>query len=98
MPYFTLTCLDAPNKLDVRMANRPDHLAYLEGFSDEIKVAGPLLDGIDGNPIGSHFIVEFPTQDAAKSFAAGDPYAQAGLFAQTIFNVYRVTVGGVGVS
>ena len=41
---FALTCKDKQGALDVRLANRPEHLAYLEGLNKEgkLKFAGPL--------------------------------------------------------
>lgn len=95
MATFILTCLDKPNSLDVRMATRAAHLAYLEGFKDQVKLAGPLLDDVDGAMIGSHFILEFDTLDQAKAFAVEDPYATAGLFANYAIHPYRILIGAL---
>jgi uncharacterized protein len=95
MPHFILTCLDKADALDVRMATRAAHLAYLDGFKANVKLAGPLLDTTDGAMIGSHFILDFDTQDEAKAFADNDPYATAGLFASSSLRPYRITIGAV---
>jgi uncharacterized protein YciI len=75
---FALICTDKPNSLDLRMANRPSHLAYLETIT--VKGAGPFLDDA-GNPNGSLVIIEATDLADAKAIAAADPYAKAGLFA-----------------
>jgi uncharacterized protein len=95
MANFILTCFDKANALDLRMATRAAHLAYLEGFTENVKLAGPLLDSVDGMMIGSHFIISFPTQADAQAFANADPYALAGLFERQTLVAYRVTIGTI---
>jgi len=77
---FALICTDKPDSLAVRLANRPDHVAYLESLSDTLVFAGPFVmdDGATMN--GSLIVVEAASLDAARSIAAGDPFAKAGLF------------------
>jgi uncharacterized protein len=95
MPHFILTCLDKPGALDVRLANRPAHLAYLEAQSAVLRVAGPLLDDA-GSPIGSLLIVETDDRDGAAAFAADDPYAAADLFESVTIRPWRLAVGSLG--
>ncbi len=95
MPLFVLTCLDVDNGLDKRMATRAQHLAYLEQFSDAVKLAGPLLSASDGSPNGSLLVLEFPAIEQASDFAANDPYAKVGLFAHTTLYPFRATIGSV---
>lgn len=73
--------VDKPDSAEVRRNNREAHLAYLQAYHDYIHVAGPVLDD-DGHPCGSLLLMDFPDRAAADRFAAGDPYAQAGLFAR----------------
>lgn len=80
---FALICTDKPDSLSIRLDNRPAHLSYLDGFADQIAFAGPLLDEED-RPQGSLIIIEVPDRRAAEAFAAGDPYARAGLFSQVV--------------
>jgi uncharacterized protein YciI len=76
---FALICKDKVGMLDVRMANRPDHLAFLEGLGDQLKAAGPFAsDG--GSPIGSLVVIDTKDRAGAEEIAAKDPYAIAGLF------------------
>ncbi|SMF83752.1 hypothetical protein SAMN06265365_1517 [Tistlia consotensis] len=78
---FALICTDKPGSLSIRLENRPAHLAYLESFADQIAFAGPLVDAED-KPNGSLIVIEVPDRNAAENFAAGDPYARAGLFSK----------------
>lgn len=88
MAHFAIHCIDKPASLELRMATRPTHLAYIGSALDDILVAGPLLDG-DGQPIGSLLIIDFPDRKAAVAFAAADPYALAGLFASVAVTAWR---------
>ncbi|WP_026987989.1 YciI family protein [Fodinicurvata fenggangensis] len=77
---FALICHDKANGLALRKEKRPAHLSYLEGHGDQLVYAGPLM-GEDGQtPAGSLIVLDVPDRNAAESFAAGDPYARAGLF------------------
>lgn len=76
---FALICTDKPDHLQVRMDNRPAHVAFLEGLGEAMKGAGPFLDS-DEKPNGSLVLIEAEDQAAAVAIAAQDPYAKAGLF------------------
>ncbi len=85
---FTLLCTDKPGSLDLRMATRPTHLAYLQSCKAMLISAGPMLD-LEGKPCGSVIILEAADRATAEAFAAGDPYAKAGLFESTIVRGFR---------
>lgn len=76
---FALLCTDKPNSLDIRLATRPDHVAFLKSLGDNLKIAGPFL-GADEKPNGSLVVIKADNLEAAKAIAALDPYAKAGLF------------------
>jgi uncharacterized protein len=78
---YALWCTDKPDHLQVRMANRPFHLEYLNKLNADgvLKVAGPLLDD-NGKPCGSMLIYKVESLEEAKAIAAADPYTIAGLF------------------
>jgi len=78
--HFVIACVDKPGALDIRKANRDDHLAYLKAHEDQIIAAGPTLTDDGEGMTGSVLIMEFADRAAAEAFAAGDPYALAGLF------------------
>ncbi len=88
MPYFAIHCIDKPGSTDLRASTRDEHLGHINTVADDIVVAGPLL-GIDGVPMGSLLIIEFPDRKAAIQFAAADPYALAGLFASVAVTAWR---------
>ena len=92
MPLYTLTCLDKPNSLEVRMAARADHLAFAKQLGDRLKLGGPFLDE-DGQMVGSLLMVEAENRAAVEALAAADPYAKAGLFERVEIRPFRVTVG-----
>jgi len=93
VPLFAVHCLDKPASLDLRLANREAHLAYVGGFKDRLRVAGPLLDA-EGNMAGSLLILEFDDLAAAKAFSADDPYNKAGLFQRVDVTAFKATLGG----
>lgn len=77
---FALICTDKPGHLQVRMDNRPAHLAFLESLGDAMKGAGPFL-GSDNKPNGSLVLIEAENLAAAEAIGTQDPYAKVGLFA-----------------
>ncbi|WP_025732210.1 YciI family protein [Carnimonas nigrificans] len=87
---YAIVSQDHPNTLDKRMAARPDHLARLEQLKAEgrLIVAGP-NPAIDSEApgeagfTGSTVIAQFDSLDAAKAWAAEDPYNAAGVYAST---------------
>ena len=85
---FAIYCADKPGSLDLRLAARPTHIAYLLTFADKVVQAGPLLDP-DGRPCGSLFLLDVADRAAAEGFAAADPYAKAGLFESTVIRPFR---------
>ena len=88
--HFYIRCVDKPGHLDVRKANREDHLAYIKGgFADRIVAAGPTLDPDMEGMNGSVFIIEFDTIEDAREFAANDPYAKAGLFESVVIRPFK---------
>ena len=87
--HFAIYCLDKAEGGPVRAENRPAHLDYLNRHLDRILVAGPLLDGAGAAPVGSLLIMEFDDLAAAEAFAAGDPYARAGLFESVTIKPWR---------
>ena len=80
MPLFILNARDKANALDLRMANRPDHLEWAKEAADKIRMAGPVFAEDGETFAGSVFVIEMESLDAVKAWAAEDPYAKAGLF------------------
>ena len=88
--HYVIHALDRSDAGDLRVRTRPDHLAYLSGF--EVTFGGPLLDD-DGQMCGSLIVLNVDTREAAEEFAAGDPYAEAGLFERVTITGFRLLLG-----
>ena len=95
MTIFALYCVDKPNSLELRMANREAHLAYVGGFRDQLRLAGPMLDE-GGDMAGSIILLEMETLAEAQAFAADDPYNKAGLFERVDITAFRPSLGKLG--
>ena len=85
---FAVMCADRPASLDLRLATRAAHIAYLTTYADKLVHGGPLLD-TEGRPCGSLLLIEVEDRAAAEGFAAEDPYAKAGLFESTVIRPFR---------
>jgi len=91
---FVLTAIDKPGSLELRMATRDAHFAFIKETA-VMKLGGPFLDA-NGNMAGSLIIFEAADLAAAKSWHAKDPYAKAGLFAQSDIRPWKMTANNCG--
>jgi uncharacterized protein len=89
--HFVFYCKDKPGNEQIRIANRSAHLDYLEQHRSCLFCAGPLLEdtAAGSRMLGSLLILDLADQAAADVFAAGDPYAKAGLFASVTIHPWR---------
>jgi uncharacterized protein YciI len=94
MPLFVLSCRDRAGALELRMATREAHLAYVREHAAKVRLGGPYL-GPDGGMIGSLLILETDDLADAQAFAENDPYRVAGLFERVDLAPWRLTVGGL---
>jgi uncharacterized protein YciI len=85
-------CIDKPGALDLRLATREAHLAYVRDHMTGVRAAGPLLDA-DGAMCGSMFLIDADDEAQVEAFSQADPYRQAGLFARIDIRHWRQTVG-----
>jgi len=92
MPLFVLHCLDKPNSLDLRMATREAHLAYVRPQMEKLKLGGPMLDE-NGDMAGSLMIIDVADRAEAEAFSANDPYTKAGLWQRVEITPFRATLG-----
>jgi uncharacterized protein YciI len=91
MPLFALICTDGPGRLELRKANREAHLAYLRETGVAV-MAGPFLDDAGGMR-GSLVVIDVPGRAEAEAWAAGDPYARAGVFADVRIEEWKKVIG-----
>jgi hypothetical protein len=89
---YALMAWDKAGALDIRKANRPDHLSYLDS-TGVVRQAGPFLDA-DGLPCGSLIVLEVADMAAARIWAESDPYAKAGLFREVQISAWKQVIGG----
>ena len=73
---FIATCVDKPQSLDMRLANRPAHLAYLDGLGSRVKIGGAILADDLKTPVGSMLIFEGDSETDIRTILAEDPYAR----------------------
>lgn len=86
-----LIARDKPGALDVRMATREKHVAFLKS-SDIVRQAGPILDE-NGDMCGSLIILEVDDMDVARDWSSADPYVHAGLFASVDLLPWNRVIG-----
>ena len=86
---YALICTDKPDHLETRKANRDAHVAYLKSTGAEM--AGPFLDA-NGEMCGSLVVINADTRADAEAWAANDPYAGAGLFADVRIEAWNKVI------
>ena len=64
---FLVTCFDKKNSLNLRLANREEHIKYIGKIGEKLILAGPILDDQD-NPSGTVLILNFKDLDVVKRF------------------------------
>jgi uncharacterized protein YciI len=87
---YAVICRDRPGHLQTRLDTRAAHLAYIQS-TGIVTMAGPLLE--DGQMVGSLLILETDGLATAQAWAAGDPYAAAGLFDSVTVTEWKKVVG-----
>jgi len=87
---------DAPESLSKRLVVRPAHLERIKALQEDgrLVLAGPFpaIDSPDPGPAGfsgSLIVAEFESLEAARAWAAADPYATEGVFAQVTVKPFR---------
>ena len=91
---FVIHAIDKAGSEHLRLDNKDDHVAYVKGCTDvSIVQAGPLLSDDGAHSIGTLLIIDAADRNGAEAFAAGDPYAQAGLFERVTLTHWQKTIG-----
>ena len=88
---FAVICTDKPDHLALRVETRSAHVDYLKS-SGVVRQAGPFLDA-GGDMSGSLVVIEVEDRAAAEAWAADDPYAKAGLFADVRIEAWNRVIG-----
>jgi uncharacterized protein len=88
---YALICTDRPGAGALRKSTRETHRAYLQD-TGVVVMAGPFLDP-EGEMIGSLVVIDVDTRAEAEDWAAGDPYAKAGLFETVEIRRWNKVIG-----
>lgn len=85
MPYFVVSCTDAENSLEQRLAVRPRHVARLQQLHAEgrLLMAGPMPkdpNNLQAGFYGSTLIVEFEHRAALDEWLAAEPFWLEGVY------------------
>jgi len=86
---FVLYCVDKADHGHVRAENRPAHIDYLKSNLARIVIGGPLTSDDGAAMQGSMLVIEAADRAEAEAFAAGDPYAKAGLFESVTIKAFK---------
>lgn len=93
---YAIICQDRDNSLADRLKARPAHLQRLEALRDagRLVLAGPhpAIDSEDPGDAGfsgSLVVAEFDSLADAESWAAADPYIDAGVYAGVTVKPFR---------
>ena len=80
---YVIYAEDTADSLEKRNAVRPAHLARLKLLHEEgrLIIAGP-MPAVDS-------IAEFPSLEAAQSWAQDDPYIAAGVYSQVAVKPFK---------
>ena len=92
MGLYVLMCFDKPGALDLRMATREAHFAYVRGHATKMRLGGPFLSET-GEMVGSLIFIEADDMAQAKAFSDQDPYTQAGVFDRVEIRPWKATFG-----
>jgi len=90
MPLFAVICRDKPGQLQTRLDSRQAHLGFIRD-SGIVRMAGPLIE--NGDMCGSLIVLEARDLDAARDWAARDPYKEAGLFDSVDVTEWNKVIG-----
>lgn len=88
---YAVIATDAPGTLQQRLAVRPEHLARLQQLMDQgrLVLAGPHPTEDGEGVTGSLVVAEFDSLQAAREWAAADPYQDAGVYAEVIVKPFK---------
>lgn len=97
---YMIYSTDVENSLEARKSARPAHLARLQELDNQNRLftAGPLPaidseDPADAGFTGSLVVAEFESLEAAREWAANDPYIAAGVYDNSVVKPFKKVFG-----
>lgn len=88
---WLITCKDNPDTAAARAEHLGPHREYLASQKAIIVLAGATLSDDGEQMTGSCFVLNVGSREEAQAFSAGDPFTQAGIFAEV--NITRMRKG-----
>ena len=88
---WLITCKDKPETAAARAEHLSPHREYLASQKPILVLAGATLSDDGESMTGSCFVLNVSTRAEAEQFSAGDPFTQAGIFAEV--NITRMRKG-----
>jgi uncharacterized protein YciI len=85
---FVITAIDKEGSMQLRMATREAHIAYIKE-TGVVRLGGPFLNA-QGEMTGSMILIEAPDLAAARHWQTNDPYAKSGLFQSSELRPWKV--------
>jgi uncharacterized protein YciI len=86
---FAVHCIDGKGVDEVRNKYLTPHKDYLVSQGHILVLGGALLAENEKDPIGSLYIVNVASRDAAEAFSKGDPFTGAGVFGEVTITAMR---------
>ena len=88
MPYMIET-FDRPGSLDVRRANRAEHLVYLDRIKARLLACGAKLNDDGSDAGGGLYVVDVETRAEAEALIQADPFYRISLFERVEIRRWR---------
>ena len=88
---FAIIAQDVENSLTARLEARPAHVERLKALDSQnrLTLAGPHPHTSEEGFTGSLVVAEFIDLETAQAWAAEDPYAAAGVYAQVTVKPFK---------
>jgi len=77
---WAISCVDKPSTAAIREKVLQPHRDYLQSQKHILVLAGATQNDAGTEAIGSLFIVNAGSREAARAFSDGDPFTQNGVF------------------
>ena len=86
--FFAILCFDKPGVGELREKTRAAHLEYLKEHESAIHLGGP-FENDEGGIVGTLFIINAPSRQAALDFTQSEPFHRAGVFESVLVRRWR---------
>ena len=77
---FLVKAKNTADSAELRSANIPAHVDYLDRYKERFIAGGPVLSDDGEHVTGTMMVLDMPSRKALDDFLADEPYNKAGLF------------------